>query len=248
MKITVPGVLVLLLVAVGTPAFGDSQGDYARLVESSRVRAEDERRNLASQKHEIVGELLSLMVKYPGATAAIGTTLASAAWATDESLDPDTKAFLASIAIIGAVGCVFDADCRTMAQHLRNLSNKADYLENQITSITNDVGHRLYVKNNCKHPIWFAVRYYSLDGSWRNASWWKIRGNTGIYAKVGEASTYVRTRNPTIYYFAQTQSEHPRVTWAGSEAVTFKGKEFKARPIFLTPDKDHDISLYLTCD
>lgn len=223
----------------------DDRDQLLRLIESERVRAEENRLYLKRQKDQLVGDLMLLASQNPGAAAHVGTIVGSASWASDPSLDEDAKTFLSGIAIAGVVTCVFDYDCLSMANKMVKLSERADHLQSQINALSEDVGYPLFVKNTCHLPLNIGLTYLDLEGEWRNFAWWSYEPGEEAYPMYGNSR--IRSRNSVFYYYAETSGSSGHLEWGGPIELVYGGNTYRGRKAQLNLDDNYNYILDFSC-
>lgn len=207
---------------------------------------ENKRKALLARKAIAYGQFIYLIDKYPDAAIAVATTIGSAAWASAPDVDKDMKTILGGIAIVGAISCLLDADCRTMANKLVELSNELNTIHQEITSITAQVGNRLYVRNNCRYSIIVGVQYQALDNSSQSAGWWTVNASKGRYLSTSDGA--IRMKSGGLYYYAESKKGQPHVSWEGDYKIRYGSASYNSRHIVLELDAEHDYTLALNCN
>ena len=79
---------------------------------------------------------------------------------------------------------------------------------------------KVFVKNNCRRPIYIAVRY--LAGK-NEPEHWQTRGWFNLAA--GQKKHIVDTHNRYLYFYAETRLQD-KIYWGGEEFHWFEGERF----------------------
>jgi hypothetical protein len=79
---------------------------------------------------------------------------------------------------------------------------------------------RVFVKNNCGHPIYVAVRF--LAGK-NEPEHWQTRGWFALAS--GQKKHIIDTRNRYIYFYAETRL-NKKLYWGGDDYHWFEGQRF----------------------
>lgn len=84
-----------------------------------------------------------------------------------------------------------------------------------------DIRHsKVFVKNNCSHPIYVAVRYLTAKSEpehWQIRGWFKLAS--------GQEKHIVDTSNRYIYFYAETRLQD-KFYWGGKDFHWFEGERF----------------------
>ncbi|MBV7333778.1 DUF1036 domain-containing protein [Chloroflexi bacterium TSY] len=104
--------------------------------------------------------------------------------------------------------------------------------------------YKVYIQNNCSHPIRVALRYEQLSEGWRTGGWWNIDANDGTYLSLnGER---VRSNNHIFYYYAELP-DVASYRWSGDEKVEFNGTTLSMIEKALSLNDDDDFVLSINC-
>ena len=79
---------------------------------------------------------------------------------------------------------------------------------------------KVFVKNNCSHPIYVAVRYLTAKSEpehWQIRGWFKLAS--------GQEKHIVDTSNRYIYFYAETRLQD-KFYWGGKDFHWFEGERF----------------------
>jgi uncharacterized membrane protein len=78
----------------------------------------------------------------------------------------------------------------------------------------------VFVKNNCRRPIYVAVRYLAGKNEpehWQTRGWFKLAS--------GQKKHIVDTHNRFIYFYAETRVKD-KLYWGGEDVHWFEGQRF----------------------
>ncbi len=106
---------------------------------------------------------------------------------------------------------------------------------------TDDLFSKVFVKNNCKHRIYVAVRFMTAKnepGHWTTRGWFSLNA--------GQKKHIVDTHNRFIYFYAETRL-NDQMYWGGDDYHWFEGQRFG----FFKADFGHesgDITQSFGCD
>ena len=106
---------------------------------------------------------------------------------------------------------------------------------------TDDLFSKVFVKNNCKHRIYVAVRFLTAKNEPEH---WTTRGWFSLNA--GQKKHIADTRNRFIYFYAETRLKD-QIYWGGDDFHWFEGQRFG----FFKADFGHesgDITQSFGCD
>ena len=100
---------------------------------------------------------------------------------------------------------------------------------------------KVFVKNNCRRPIYVAVRY--LEGKndpehWATRGWFKLAS--------GQKKHIVDTHNRFIYFYAETRLQD-KIYWGGEEFHWFEGERFGFFKADIG-DTSQDVTQSFKCD
>jgi hypothetical protein len=79
---------------------------------------------------------------------------------------------------------------------------------------------KVFVKNNCRRPIYVAVRYLAGKNEpehWQTRGWFKLAS--------GQKKHIVDTHNRFIYFYAETRLQD-KLHWGGEDFHWFEGQRF----------------------
>ena len=79
---------------------------------------------------------------------------------------------------------------------------------------------KVFVKNNCRRPIYVAVRYLTAKNEpehWQTRGWFKLAS--------GQKKHIVDTHNRYIYFYAETRLQD-KFYWGGDDFHWFEGERF----------------------
>ncbi len=85
---------------------------------------------------------------------------------------------------------------------------------------TEDLFSRIFVKNNCKHRIYMAVRFLTAKNEPEH---WTTRGWFALQA--GQKKHIADTHNRYIYFYAETRLKD-QMYWSGDDFHWFEGHRF----------------------
>ena len=100
---------------------------------------------------------------------------------------------------------------------------------------------KVFVKNNCRRPIYVAVRYLAGKNEpehWQTRGWFKLAS--------GQKKHIVDTHNRFIYFYAETRLEDKRY-WGGDDFHWFEGERFGFFKADIG-DTSQDVTQSFKCD
>ena len=100
---------------------------------------------------------------------------------------------------------------------------------------------KVFVKNNCRRPIYVAVRY--LAGK-NEPEHWQTRGWFNLAA--GQKKHIVDTHNRYLYFYAETRLQD-KIYWGGEEFHWFEGERFGFFKADIG-DTSQDVTQSFKCD
>lgn len=106
---------------------------------------------------------------------------------------------------------------------------------------TEDLFTKIFVKNNCRHRIYVAVRFLTAQNE---PAHWTTRGWFALGA--GQTKHIADTHNRFIYFYAETRRKD-HLYWGGDDYYWFEGRRFG----FFKADFEHksgDITQAFGCD
>ena len=94
--------------------------------------------------------------------------------------------------------------------------------------------YKICFNNNTSRTVWVAVRYKTVNGSWRTKKWVKYRP----YEKDRNSNKYVvKTYNRYFYYYARTQENYNGryLVWDGTKNYrVIDGKRVGMKEVYLS--------------
>jgi len=104
--------------------------------------------------------------------------------------------------------------------------------------------HQFRVANSCPLPVYFAVRYFTTDQTWKTVKWWRIE--PGHSTRLLTAGEPLSSENPIAYYYGEVRGYN--YTWTGTNAdpiveIGTLRKRFRKWTI-----KRPDFEIELECD
>ncbi len=103
----------------------------------------------------------------------------------------------------------------------------------------------LYFQNNCARPVRLAVGYQDKAQNWQYVKWWDFAANSQSYLQQGDVQ--LSSDNGTLYYYAEA-TDGSGITWQGDRPFDFGGESLSTREAVLTPDRDGDYVISVTCE
>lgn len=97
------------------------------------------------------------------------------------------------------------------------------------------------LKNDCKHPIKFAIRYEDISGNWQTEGWWHYKaGQSSYFLSNG---IRLKTKNDKWYIYAETTGKE-YLNWHGKHNYSYDGRTL---PMLERLDKDEEHKLTINC-
>ena len=100
---------------------------------------------------------------------------------------------------------------------------------------------KVFVKNNCRGPIYVAVRYLAGKNEpehWQTRGWFKLAA--------GQKKHIVDTHNRYLYFYAETRLQD-KIYWGGEEFHWFEGERFGFFKADIG-DTSQDVTQSFKCD
>jgi len=100
---------------------------------------------------------------------------------------------------------------------------------------------KVFVKNNCRRPIYVAVRYLAGKNEpehWQTRGWFKLAS--------GQKKHIVDTHNRYLYFYAETRLQD-KIYWGGEEFHWFEGERFGFFKADIG-DTSQDVTQSFKCD
>lgn len=88
------------------------------------------------------------------------------------------------------------------------------------TDSSDDLFSKVYVKNNCEHRIYVAVRFLTVKNEPEH---WATRGWFALGA--GQKKHIADTHNRFVYFYAEARL-HNKIYWGGDDFHWFEGRRF----------------------
>jgi hypothetical protein len=79
------------------------------------------------------------------------------------------------------------------------------------------------IRNDCRYPVRFAMRYLDTTGTWKTAGWWTFDANTGRTLEFTDGSRPASSH--TVWYFYAETIGEPNLRWrTETNAFTLEGR------------------------
>jgi len=107
--------------------------------------------------------------------------------------------------------------------------------------IQEELYSKVFVKNNCRGPIYVAVRYLAGKNEpehWQTRGWFKLAA--------GQKKYIVDTHNRYLYFYAETRLQD-KIYWGGEEFHWFEGERFGFFKADIG-DTSQDVTQSFKCD
>ena len=107
--------------------------------------------------------------------------------------------------------------------------------------IQEELYSKVFVKNNCRGPIYVAVRYLAGKNEpehWQTRGWFKLAA--------GQKKHIVDTHNRYLYFYAETRLQD-KIYWGGEEFHWFEGERFGFFKADIG-DTSQDVTQSFKCD
>jgi hypothetical protein len=219
----------------------------ARLVLEAQLMEEERQRNVleAALRSNRV-EWAALAVKDFGSWLKVNIALACLSGAVDQAQTEGSAGVPAVCAGILAFACADDDDCRAMAVHVFDLLLRAHDLQTKIDAITNDVGRRVVVSNQCQFAVRLAAVFKDSSQPSPGGLWTPIAANTRTELD-DEDKMPIRLHTGVIDYYAESTDAARTVNWGGSTSFGYGGLRYSGREATLKPGTGDSFELVLTC-
>jgi hypothetical protein len=110
---------------------------------------------------------------------------------------------------------IIKKDKPTADQILSQIRNALAHKDSQ-----EELYSKVFVKNNCRRPIYVAVRYLAGKNEpehWQTRGWFKLAS--------GQKKHIVDTHNRFVYFYAETRVKD-KLYWGGEDFYWFEGQRF----------------------
>ncbi len=200
-------------------------------------------------KETLLGDVRQVTVAARGALKKMDIRLHSVDPYTDETvMNASTAELDISIKIVAVTTSTTRVIVDAKEDHIiKKDKATADEILSQIRialarkDIQAELYSKVFVKNNCRRPIYVAVRY--LAGK-NEPEHWQTRGWFNLAS--GQKKHIVDTHNRYIYFYAETRLED-KLYWGGDEIHWFEGERFGFFKADIG-DTSQDVTQSFKCD